>query len=308
MTLKQYKAFLAVAELKSFSEATVRTGLSQPSLSRLIKQLEDELEVELLDRYHRPLQLTDTGEFFYRKLKSIMHELDTLSTLTKKMGKPSNSITIGFIPSILYGFLPDIIATLRVRQPDLELHLKDISSFQQIDALKNNVIDVGLGRFVLNDAHIKQILLRHERYVLAMPHHHPLAEQEIIHLADTVSDPLILYHQTHLPKSTESDITEPLLYIYDSIGITPLQTSKVSDIQIALGMVIAGEGLTLVPDSLKGERTDKITYKAIVHEHATTPMYIYTLKEHHHPAINELLDVIYELYEEHGITYRRQCL
>lgn len=308
MTLKQYKAFLAVAQLKSFSEATEQTGLSQPSLSRLIKQLEDELEVELLDRYHRPLQLTETGEFFYRKLKSVLHELDTLTTLTKKMGQPSNSITIGFIPSVLYGFLPDIIATLRSRHPSLELQLKDISSYQQINALKNNVIDVGLGRFVLNDPHIKQILLRHERYVLAMPHNHPLATKEVVHLSDTVSDTLMLYHQTHLPKSTDTDVTDPLLYIYDSIGITPLQTTKVSDIQIALGMVIAGEGLTLVPDSLKNERTDKIIYKPIVHEHATTPIYIYTLKEHHHPAINELLNIIYELYEEHGITYRRQHL
>lgn len=224
------------------------------------------------------------------------------------MGNPSDTLTIGFIPSILYGFLPEIISTLRIHQPELDLQLLDISSYQQINALKNSEIDVGLGRFLLNDPQISQILLRHERYVLAIPHQHHLAQQEYVNLADTVSDNLILYHQTHLPKSTENSITEPLLHVYDSIGLTPFHTRKVSDIQIALGMVIAGEGVTLVPDSLKNERTDKIIYKSIIHENATTPIYLHTLKDHHHPKTQVLLDIIYQLYETHGITYRRQSL
>ncbi len=308
MTLKQYQAFIAVAKQRSFSEATEQTGLSQPTLSRLIKQLEDELEVELIDRYHRPLRLTSTGEYFYEKLTNIIQELETLTQLTKKMGNPSNSLTIGFIPSILYGFLPKIISTLRLQQPQLELHLKDISSYQQIQALKNSEIDVGLGRFVLQDPKVKQILLRHERYVLAVPHNHHLANKESVHLSETVSDGLILYHQTSLPKTSENSITEPLLHIYDEIGLTPLKTVKVSDIQIALGMVIAGEGVTLVPDSLKNERTDRIAYVPLVHEDATTPIFLHTLKDLKHEKINDLLAIIYELYEENGVTYRQQWL
>ena len=65
MDIKQLKAFRAVATTGSFSTAAQMVELSQPSISRLVGQLENELGVELLDRYHRPLRLTEAGEFFY---------------------------------------------------------------------------------------------------------------------------------------------------------------------------------------------------------------------------------------------------
>lgn len=67
MDLKQLNAFIAIAELQSFSAAAKMTGLSQPSLSRQLKQLETEMGVVLVDRYHRPLQLTEAGQFFMTK-------------------------------------------------------------------------------------------------------------------------------------------------------------------------------------------------------------------------------------------------
>lgn len=169
MELKQLKAFLAVAEEQSFSQAAHITGLSQPSLSRLIKQLEDELGVELIDRYHRPLQLTEAGTFFNQKMQTSLQEMNTIINLTKQFAREHHLLNIGFVPSVLYGLLPEIIAMLKQRRPELEIQLKDISSYQQINALKTGEIDVGFGRFAHEDAAIQQILLRHEKYVVALP-------------------------------------------------------------------------------------------------------------------------------------------
>ena len=319
MDLKQLNAFIAIADLKSFSAAASKTGLSQPTLSRLLKQLETDMGVELIDRYHRPLHLTEAGAFFYDKISTILTEIDTVTSMTQRLSAPSAALNIGFVPSVLYGLLPEVIAKLKQSHPDIEVNLKDISSYQQIHALKSGDIDIGFGRFAHQDPWIQQILLRHERYLVALPKAHPLADSDEQRLIDLANNRLILYHQTHLPISTtaipikpSSDqpsfepVTEPLLHLFAQYGISPFMTTTVSDLQVALGLVAAGEGITLVPASLKTVRTEQIVYRRLLHENATSPIYLHTLKDFVHPKIPDLLSAIYQVYERRGITYRKQ--
>lgn len=323
MDLKQLNAFIAIAELQSFSAAAKMTGLSQPSLSRQLKQLETEMGVVLIDRYHRPLQLTEAGQFFYDKVSTVLTELNNITSMTQRLSAPSTALNIGFVPSVLYGHLPEIIATLKRQNPDIAVNLKDISSYQQIEALKSGEIDIGFGRFAHQDAWVQQILLRHERYLVALPKAHPLADNQEQRLIDLADNRLILYHQTHLPVPTMNNattksyspddppptnkpVTEPLLYLFAQYGITPLMTTEVSDLQVALGLVAAGEGITLVPASLKTVRTEQISYQRLIHENATSPIYLHTLKDFVHPKIPNLLSAVYRVYEQRGITYRRQ--
>ena len=319
MDLKQLNAFIAIADLKSFSAATSKTGLSQPTLSRLLKQLESDMGVELIDRYHRPLHLTEAGAFFYDKISTILTEIDTVTSMTQRLSAPSAALNIGFVPSVLYGLLPEVIAKLKQSHPDIEVNLKDISSYQQIHALKSGDIDIGFGRFAHQDPWIQQILLRHERYLVALPKAHPLADSDEQRLIDLANNRLILYHQTHLPISTTAipikpsndqpsfePVTEPLLHLFAQYGISPFMTTTVSDLQVALGLVAAGEGITLVPASLKTVRTEQIVYRRLLHENATSPIYLHTLKDFIHPKIPDLLSAIYQVYERRGITYRKQ--
>ena len=205
MDLKQLKAFIAIAELRSFSAAAKVTGISQPSLSRLLKQLETDMNVALVDRYHRPLQLTTAGLFFYDKIDALLTELDAITHMTQRLSAPSKGLNIGFVPSVLYGLLPEVIATFKQQNADTEVNLKDISSYQQIEALKSGEIDVGFGRFAHQDPWIQQILLRHERYLVALPKAHPLADVKEQRLLDLANSRLILYHQTHLPGLINTD-------------------------------------------------------------------------------------------------------
>lgn len=359
MDLKQLNAFITVATLQSFSAAAKVTGLSQPSLSRLLKQLESDMGVELIDRYHRPLQMTEAGLFFYDKVSAVLTELETITHMTQRLAAPSLTLNIGFVPSVLYGLLPEVIATLKQHSArrlnsnsglkhasidyptdagtdtGTEVNLKDISSYQQIDALKSGEIDVGFSRFPHQDPWIQQILLRHERYVVALPKDHALAHISDQRLIDLANNRLILYHQTHLPaqvpdadahssatalpnahdpKATLANaahnvthnVTEPLLNLFAQYGITPFTTTKVSDLQVALGLVAAGEGITLVPASLQNMRTDQISYQRLIHENVTSPIYLHTLKDFSHPKVPDLLNAIYMVYEKRGITYRRQ--
>ena len=98
-------------------------------------------------------------------------QLEQTSELTQRFAQPhrSNHLTIGFVASVLYGLLPEIISTVKQRLPNLDIKLVEINSEQQMSALKSGDIDVGFGRFRHSDNFVQQIFLRHERFVVALP-------------------------------------------------------------------------------------------------------------------------------------------
>ena len=120
MELRHLRYFVAVAEEKSFNKAAVRLYISQPPLSRQIKQLEEEIGVTLIDRENRPLKLTEAGEFFYDHAIQILKKSDDLRAMTIRKGNFDNTLSIGFVSSILYGILPKVIARFREVYPNVE--------------------------------------------------------------------------------------------------------------------------------------------------------------------------------------------
>lgn len=309
MNLQQLEYFIHVAKTGNLSQSAKLLAISQPSLSRHIQQLEQAMGVALFDRYHRPMLLTPAGEFFFTKLEKNLQELYQIIEVTKQFEKPrQNRLIIGFVSSVLYGLLPQIIATLKQTAPTLEVKLVEISSEQQIQALKNQEIDVGFGRFIHHDNLVQQIFLRYERFVVAIPALHRLAIRPMdteISLSELYEEKLILYHRTMIESANTTHKIDQILSLFEQVNLTPQSTTKVRDLQIALGLVAAGEGITLVPDSLKTVRTDQIHYHRLIHENMTTPIYMNIMSMTTHPAIPTLLQAIYTVYEEKGITYSK---
>lgn len=317
MNLKELEYFIHVAKSGNLSESAKALGISQPSLSRNIQQLESYLDVALFDRYHRPMVLTAAGEIFFQRINKNMQELYQTIDMIRHFERPKpHSLTIGFVSSVLYGLLPQIIAHLKKHHPYLEIKLVEISSEQQIHALKNREIDVGFSRFSHQDDWIKQIFLRRERLLVALPITHPLANKQKpigIKLEELRDDNILLYHRTLLTTTANNtDIPiakiDQILYLFAQYHLSPSTTTRVRDLQIALGMVAAGEGITLVPDSLKLVRADQIHYHQLSHEDMTSPIFLNLLAIDAHPAIALLLESLYAVYEEKGITYTRTRL
>ncbi|MFW2176996.1 MULTISPECIES: LysR family transcriptional regulator [unclassified Moraxella] len=312
-TLIQLQIFLQVAKFGSFSQTAQQLGISQPSLSRHVQQLEQCLGVELIDRYHRPLRLTPVGEFYLKQIEPLLAQLDQINQMTQRFASPiaNNHLTIGFVASVLYGLLPEIISTLKADLPNLDIKLVEISSDQQLTALKSGEIDVGFSRFRHTDSFIRQIFLRHERFVVALPIAHPLASRQAdqgVALAELMEETIILYHRTPLPQQADRLETDPLLSLFEQHRLKPKNTHKVRDIQIALGLVAASEGITIVPDSLKTVRTSQIHYHRLRHENATAPIFMNLLAHQTNPLIQPLLQAIYDVYERKGITYSASML
>jgi LysR family transcriptional regulator, benzoate and cis,cis-muconate-responsive activator of ben and cat genes len=170
--------------------------MAQPPLSRQIQQLEEILDVQLFQRDSRPLQLTETGQFFYAHAVQLLAQTSDLESMTRRVGDTERSLSVGFVGSTLYGMLPKIIRRFRDENTAVELSLHEMSTMDQIRALKGGQIDVGFGRIRHEEPNIRRVILREEKMIVAFPEGHSLSlVKPVLALTDLVNETLII-----LPK------------------------------------------------------------------------------------------------------------
>lgn len=178
MDLRQLRYFVAVATTRNFTRAAEQMHIAQPPLSRQIQLLEEELGVQLIQRNSRPVRLTEAGRLFYEQSLQVLHRVDQMKNTARQAGRDHRqSITIGYVPTTLYGGLPMLVRIFRRRYPDTDVHLVDLGSIQQISELKSGRIDLGLGRLRSHDTSVARMVLREEKLVLAIPPAWPLAAE-----------------------------------------------------------------------------------------------------------------------------------
>ena len=121
--------------------------------------------------------------------------------MTKRVGKIERSMSVGFVGSTLYGMLPKIIRRFRSEYPAVELSLHEMSTMDQIKALKEGRIDVGFGRIRHEDPSVRRVVLREERMIVALPVGHPLdSAKPVLSLHDLVNDTLIIFPKAPRPS------------------------------------------------------------------------------------------------------------
>ena len=120
--------------------------MAQPPLSRQIQQLEDELGVRLLNRA-RPITLTEPGRYLFEQARQMLARADEIRAMTKKIGTGKvTQFSIGFVASTLYDSLPELIRRFRLASPGVEVMLTELTTLEQVAALKDGRVDIGFGR------------------------------------------------------------------------------------------------------------------------------------------------------------------
>lgn len=267
MDIRQLKYFIAVADARNFTRASELLHIAQPPLSRQIQLLEQELGVQLLLRNSRPLRLTEAGRVFYEQALQIVNRLDQLKASTQQVGlHQRQTLSIGFVASTLYGGLPVLVRKLRQHYPELDIQLVELSSMQQIVALKAGRIDIGFGRIRSNDASVTRTVLREERLVLALPPTSSMAaDAQPVSLKALQGHKLIIY-----PKEPRPSFADHILSLLRDQAIRPSEIQEVREIQTALGLVAAESGLCLIPTSAR-LRSD-LHYRLVDDPRATSPI------------------------------------
>ena len=289
MELRHLRYFQAVAQTLNFTRAAEQLHIAQPPLSRQIQQLEDELGVSLLERA-RPLRLTEAGRYFHEHSSALLHQLDTLRDNTRRIGQGRKTwMGIGFAPSTLYGLLPELIRRLRADEAgelELELGLSEMTTKQQVEALKAGRIDIGFGRIHIEDPAVVQQVLSQDRLMAVLPAGHPLMGQTVS-LGELAHEPFVLY-----PGQPRPSYADHVLALFSAHGHRIKVAQWTNELQTAIGLIAAGIGITLVPESVRILHRDDIGYCSLVEENATSPIILSRRAGDVSPSVVHCLETI----------------
>ncbi|MGC8475078.1 MAG: LysR family transcriptional regulator [Acetobacteraceae bacterium] len=300
MELRQLRYFAAVARERNFTRAAEQLHIAQPPLSRQIQALEDELGITLFERGSRPVRLTDAGRLVHEQVVQVLERVEEMAQMARRLREVARArLVIGFVASTLYGKLPEVVRRYRAARPAVEVSLVELTSLEQIAALKEGRIDVGFGRILFEDPAIDRTVLRNEKLIAALPEGHRLAARPgPVRLADLDDAPLVVY-----PKAPRPSYADQVLALFRSAGITPPMVHEVRELQTALGLVAAEAGVCLVPASVERLRRDNVVYRAFAQATIVSPIIMSVRKGDPSADLAMLLRLIRDIYQREGIAF-----
>jgi len=252
--------FVVVAEELSFSRAAQRLRISQPPLSNQIKQLEEELGVQLFKRSSRGVRMTDAGEVLLGDARRIFVQLEQTTRVVQRVGHGEvGRLTLGFVPSASNEMLPSILRKFRQRYPDVELFLREMRPDRVVQRLHDQQIDAGFLYLPLDDASLNIECVSREPLVLALPESHRLASKPRIALQALTEEPFILPARYSMP-GLYGQVTKAC----HQADFVPRAVQKdVWLMQTIVGLVAGNIGVALVPSSLRNLRRRGVVYKPV---------------------------------------------
>src|SRR5580698_678395 len=187
MELRHLRYFIAVAEELSFTKAAQKLRLAQPSLTRQVRNLEDEIGVRLLNRANNRVALTEEGRRFLFDSKKLLAMCAESVAAVQRMNRgDASQLNIGYVANIHYGLLPATLGAFRKLCPRVALNLFDMSSAEQFEALDGRKIDLGFVglRPARSGSDLLSECVAHDTMFVAFSTGHPLAKKAKVKLAD----------------------------------------------------------------------------------------------------------------------------
>lgn len=198
--LRHLRAFVAVAEELHFSRAASRLNVVQQALSTQIRQLEDELGVQVLRRTTRSVELTDAGRELLPHARAILDSVSTAFERTRRTAfGESGLLAISFTPTLADETLPLLVAELHLRYPDVTLQMCEMWQAEGVESVKAGRFDVGLARCPTLSGDLECATLRHEPIGVILGAGHPLAAATVVPMAELARSTLTIWPRVLSP-------------------------------------------------------------------------------------------------------------
>ncbi|WP_341221415.1 LysR family transcriptional regulator [Polaribacter atrinae] len=287
---RHIRYFLAVAETLHFRKAAEKLYISQPGLTRQIKNMEDDLGVKLFDRHNRKVELTKTGEYLRKELTRNLNELTEILDFAKLVNNGiEGNLNFGYVGSAMKKIIPQLLLRLKEEYENVVFNLKEMNNQQQIEQLLSNEIDVGFVRLdrVPTGLGICEVLK--EPFCLVLPIEHPLNSDNFKSLIQLEKEPFIMFDSSDSPSYYEK-----VMQLFDDSGFSPIVSHSTIHAASIYSLVENGLGISIVPASLT--LTDNKKVKFIVLDKMTqrTSLSVIWNKNNKNPSLQHLLKFIEE--------------
>ena len=285
--------FSVLAQVEHYTIAAARLGISQPSLSSAIHNLENELGgVKLFEKMGRNIRLTEEGKFYREKVDAALNELHTASLMLRdsKLSAPV-VIRMGIVSGTLEGLIAREIVKYTRKNTRIRFHLTESSAENLMDLVRQEKLDMSIVDSTDRDRSLHFRKLMERNFFVAMPETHPLADHAFIEPNDVVHEPQVVFNYNVGKSFKEWSTGSPA----DESVICTVDTA-----QSALDLVEAGIGIAFIPEQCVQQRQG-IRFVPLKNWHQALYMCILYDKWLEPPVwgfVERLVKVLRELYQE----------
>jgi DNA-binding transcriptional LysR family regulator len=261
MELRHLRYFVAVAEELSFTRGAEKLRIAQPSLTRQIRDLEDELGVRLLDRTKKKVKLTREGEFLLERAKRLLgFSAEIVESVHQFDHEVSHTVNIGYVPNPFHRVLPASLTAFEKQFPAISINLFGMSSDEQIAAVTEGKLDLGFVGLLepAEDANLQTLLVASYKGVALLPRNSSHAKKSLGHLKDLA--------QTFFITLSERCYPGYLRWLNATCQRVDIQPKilQVLDSEAALIQAVrSGLGIALLPDQIKDVPHDNVIIKNV---------------------------------------------
>ena len=240
-TLRQVEAFLAVAELHSFSAAADRLGLTAQAISQLVAELESYLGFRLFDRTTRRVALSSAGRDFLPSVQTLMRHVQSTEAVADDVRhRAAGVLRIGAHLVLASTAIPEAIKAFQESRPRVVVRVRDLSVDRLVDSVAAGDVDLALGPDRATGSEVASQALFDSAWVLWCSPKHPLARRKRIKWSDLLNEPLVAAGYDH-----ERSVAQMRLSVPEESRVSPLDV--VDNISTAMGIAAQGRVATLAP-------------------------------------------------------------
>jgi len=249
MELRHLRYFVAVAETENVSRAALKLHVSQPALSRQIRDLEDELGLALLTRSAKSVRLTDAGRVFLTESQAVLQRTDEAIKAARAVATGQRGeLHVGYAPSPTTWLLPKTLRAFQNECPTVRVRLHDLSTEEMLNNLREGRLQIA---FVVRPVPallrgLRFIELFRDRLCLAVATQHHLARRRTITLEGAVREPFFAYGRKEYPEYYEM-----LATVFAKTATQPQVVAEYDGSSSLISAIEAGNGVAVVAASIK---------------------------------------------------------
>lgn len=257
MDLKDMRYFLAVAEERNVGRAALRLHISQPPLTRHIRDLEDRLGTQLFRRMPKGMDLTDAGQILLDEVPNLLVLAERAQERVKLAGQGLlGQLDVGIFGSGILDVIPRILSRFHAQRPGVKIVLHNMTKQEQLVALRERRIAVGFNRLVPKEPDLVIETLMREPMMVAVNASHALASRPQIGLSDLDDQPLILY-----PNIPMRGLAQEVMDAFAKRKLKLRVEQDVEDVLTAVALVASGFGIAITTQSATNLRLPGVVFR-----------------------------------------------
>ena len=298
LEFRHYKYFLAVAKELHFRKAADRLYISQPGLSRQIKQMEDSLGIKLFERNNRKVELTKAGKFLQQELLIHFKQLEDILHHTKLLSDGiDGNLKLGYVGSAMQELIPKLLLRFRDNNPNVLINLTEIDNRQQIQALLNQEIDIGFVRMERVPKGLEIFPAIEETFSLVLPKNHNINESNFKNLSQFKDEQFILFDASY-----SESYYEKVMQIFDDSGFFPNISHSTVNASSIYRLVENNMGISIVPTSLQYGYNLDIKFIELTNIVQRTTLKMVWNSGNNNPVLGRFIKVIKNGYKNSSIS------